>query len=304
MKRGIVIFLALLALVAAAILWLVLQKRNGQPAAERGAAARAADVRPATGSPAAGSRAAGSRVDSNLLLTASSETEISLLLEQSDGRARLDASLAELMVPIPEGDLLEDWRWLVGEKAEIFRITVFGDMLVADPSGRLHWLDIGRGAYEKLPVYRDTWLPDFYFVAPEVIYAPILLELRAQDYALAEGEVYDWIKSPMVGGGYTKNNVQRGPIRAVVAFAGRLAQRKASGSPLPAEMAPASNAQFRVIVSAEGQYSMSPLEVDLPPGWTDAGKKGTAQECMDYIQKTWKDPRSKSQQDPEPAGGS
>ena len=304
MKRGIVIFLALPALVAAAILWLVLQQRNGQPAAARGAAARAAAVRPATGSPAAGSPATGSRVDSNLLLTASSETEISLLLEQDDGRARLDAALSELLVPIPEGDLLEDWRWLVGDQAEIFKITVFGDMLVAEPSGRLHWLDIGRGAYEELPVYRDTWLPDFYFVAPEVIYAPILLELRAQDYALAEGEVYDWIKSPMVGGGYTKNNVQRGPIRAVVAFAGRLAQRKASGSPLPAEMAPASNAQFRVIVSAEGQYSMSPLEVDLPPGWTDAGKKGTAQECMDYIQKTWKDPRPKSLQDGKPGTGS
>lgn len=243
----------------------------------------------------AGSPAAGSLADENLLLAAS-EPEIRLMLTENGGRARLDNALAELLVEPPEGDLLEDWRWLVGDQAEVFKVTVFGDMLLADPAGKLYWLEIGRGTYQQLPAFRDSWLPDFYFLAPELIHAPVLHELRAQDYALSPGEVYDWIKSPMIGGTYSKNNVQRGPIKAVITFAGRLAKRRDAGSPPAGEAAPPSSALFQVIVNDEGQYSMMPAENELPPGWRDGGKKGTSQECIDYIEKVWTDMRPKSLQ--------
>jgi MbtH protein len=282
MSRGTAFFFTVLALLVATVLWLVWRTKSGAAPGFPPATAQSTNARPAAARPA----------PENLLLAARGEAEIGVLLSQPGGKARLDDALAELLVEPPEGDLLEDWRWLVGDKARIFKVTVFGDMLLADPNGQLHWLDIGHGVYEELPATRDGWLPAFYFIAPQVIHKEVLRELRAQDYALSDGELYDWIKAPMIGGTYTANNVQRGPIRAVIAFAGRLAKRKATGAPIAGEKNQSSNAQFRVVVNDQGQYSMMPVENELPPGWRDGGKTGTSQECVDYIQKVWKQPQS------------
>lgn len=40
---------------------------------------------------------------------------------------------------------------------------------------------------------------------------------------------------------------------------------------------------YSVIANNMGQYSMRPLHTRLPFGWTDVGKSGTRQECLDYI---------------------
>jgi MbtH protein len=48
---------------------------------------------------------------------------------------------------------------------------------------------------------------------------------------------------------------------------------------------------FRVVVNHEEQYSIWPDYRDLPLGWRDAGKTGTRQECLAYIEDVWKDMR-------------
>lgn len=51
------------------------------------------------------------------------------------------------------------------------------------------------------------------------------------------------------------------------------------------------NTIFNVVVNHEEQYSIWPADRELPLGWKEAGKSGTKQECLDYIEKVWTDMR-------------
>jgi len=48
---------------------------------------------------------------------------------------------------------------------------------------------------------------------------------------------------------------------------------------------------YKAVINHEGQYSIWPAARDNPLGWTDAGKFGTKQECLDYIGEVWTDMR-------------
>jgi len=48
---------------------------------------------------------------------------------------------------------------------------------------------------------------------------------------------------------------------------------------------------YRAVMNHEEQYSIWPAEKDLPLGWKDAGKTGTKQECLSYIEEVWTDMR-------------
>ena len=45
------------------------------------------------------------------------------------------------------------------------------------------------------------------------------------------------------------------------------------------------------VVNHEGQYSIWPADRPLPPGWTEAGIRGTEQDCLAFIERTWVDMR-------------
>ena len=50
-------------------------------------------------------------------------------------------------------------------------------------------------------------------------------------------------------------------------------------------------APFRVVVNHEGQYSLWFADRELPPGWSEAGKAGTKEECLAYVEQVWTDMR-------------
>jgi MbtH protein len=52
--------------------------------------------------------------------------------------------------------------------------------------------------------------------------------------------------------------------------------------------------EYKVVVNHEEQYSIWPSHRDNPPGWTDAGKRGSRRECLDHINTVWTDMRPKS----------
>lgn len=57
---------------------------------------------------------------------------------------------------------------------------------------------------------------------------------------------------------------------------------------------------YRVVVNHEEQYSVWPADKPLPPGWSDAGKAGTKDDCLAHIEKVWTDMRPLSlRQEPE-----
>jgi MbtH protein len=57
---------------------------------------------------------------------------------------------------------------------------------------------------------------------------------------------------------------------------------------------------YRVVVNHEEQYSVWPLDRELPLGWRDAGKVGSRAECLEFIGAVWTDmrPLSIRRQDP------
>ncbi len=48
---------------------------------------------------------------------------------------------------------------------------------------------------------------------------------------------------------------------------------------------------YRVVVNGEEQYSIWPMDRENDLGWSDEGKTGTKQECLDYIESVWVDMR-------------
>jgi MbtH protein len=48
---------------------------------------------------------------------------------------------------------------------------------------------------------------------------------------------------------------------------------------------------LKVVVNDEEQYSIWPVDRANAPGWRDAGKTGTKDECLSWIKEHWTDMR-------------
>ena len=51
------------------------------------------------------------------------------------------------------------------------------------------------------------------------------------------------------------------------------------------------NAIYKVVVNSEEQYSIWSVDRENPPGWRDAGKRGSKADCLAYIKEVWVDMR-------------
>jgi MbtH protein len=49
--------------------------------------------------------------------------------------------------------------------------------------------------------------------------------------------------------------------------------------------------RFLVVVNDEEQYSLWPDYKEIPQGWRTAGKQGSKEECLAYIESVWTDMR-------------
>ena len=51
------------------------------------------------------------------------------------------------------------------------------------------------------------------------------------------------------------------------------------------------NTGYRVVINHEEQYSVWPVELDVPKGWKAVGNRRTLDRCMAYIEEVWTDMR-------------
>jgi MbtH protein len=49
--------------------------------------------------------------------------------------------------------------------------------------------------------------------------------------------------------------------------------------------------EYMVVVNHEEQYSIWPARREIPAGWKQVGKKGTKQDCLNWIKQNWTDMR-------------
>lgn len=54
---------------------------------------------------------------------------------------------------------------------------------------------------------------------------------------------------------------------------------------------PENNTIYAVVVNHEEQYSIWPVGREIPLGWQEAGKQGSKDECLAYIESVWTDMR-------------
>lgn len=54
------------------------------------------------------------------------------------------------------------------------------------------------------------------------------------------------------------------------------------------------DASYVVLVNEEGQHSLWPVGIDVPPGWDTTFGSDTRQACLDHIERTWTDMRPRS----------
>ena len=117
---------------------------------------------------------------------------------------------------------------------------------------------------------------------------------------LGEEEVYSWRHSPMLGGAEEAENVDVVSLRVHVAFAGGVAKQlkdlppgtkidRFSFEPMGAREGGEEPTVWEVVVNDAGQYSIWPAGQQVPNGWKLVGKRGSQQECLDYIAEVWTD---------------
>lgn len=54
------------------------------------------------------------------------------------------------------------------------------------------------------------------------------------------------------------------------------------------------DARYQVLRNDEDQYSLWPVDLDVPAGWHRAGKEGTKEECSAFVDEVWTDMRPRS----------
>jgi MbtH protein len=53
-------------------------------------------------------------------------------------------------------------------------------------------------------------------------------------------------------------------------------------------------AQFLVFINDEGQYSLWPILVDVPDGWTKVYGEESRKDCLEFIETNWTDLKPRS----------
>ncbi|MFI9272172.1 MbtH family protein [Kitasatospora sp. NPDC052896] len=54
------------------------------------------------------------------------------------------------------------------------------------------------------------------------------------------------------------------------------------------------NTVYQVLCNDEEQYSLWPVDIEVPAGWRTVGKEGTEAECSAYVDEVWTDMRPRS----------
>ncbi|WP_051065436.1 non-ribosomal peptide synthetase [Nocardiopsis potens] len=71
----------------------------------------------------------------------------------------------------------------------------------------------------------------------------------------------------------------------------RRASAAPDGEPAPRTPGEGGGPTYAVVVNAEGQYSVWPVQRPVPEGWRAEGPQGTREQCLDHIEAVWADMR-------------
>ena len=105
--------------------------------------------------------------------------------------------------------LLANWSWLLPERFTAWIMNRFGDLFIVLDDGTVHMLDVGCGSLKKVAESRDEFAVkiDEDDNANEWLMIPLVDRLVASGITLQAGQCYGFRQPPILGGGYSIDNV-------------------------------------------------------------------------------------------------
>lgn len=106
--------------------------------------------------------------------------------------------------------LLEEWRWLVPQDAQVFLVSSLGDLFLGDGEERIYWLDAGAARLTQVA----NSMEEFKRLMPQPDrvkewFVPQLVgDLMASGKRLAPGECYSYKVPPMLNGRMEVDNFE------------------------------------------------------------------------------------------------
>jgi len=123
--------------------------------------------------------------------------------------------------------LLEDWRWLIDDEAQLIVVSALGDLFLRDTQGRILWLDVGTARLTQVAESSDefkmlmqqTEHTDEWFV-PQLIGDLIVSGKR-----LAAGQCYSYKVPPMLSGKMELDNFEPTDLLVHCSMFGQVARQ-------------------------------------------------------------------------------
>jgi len=111
--------------------------------------------------------------------------------------------------------LLDEWRWLLPPKFNIWLLTRTGDLFISLPDGSIHMLDVGAGELRRVADSRDDACAkiDKLGIAEEWLMIPVVDHLVASGRTLGPDQCYSYRMLPVLGGSYKAEDRVLLPIR-------------------------------------------------------------------------------------------
>jgi hypothetical protein len=124
-------------------------------------------------------------------------------------------------------DLLQDWRWLLGDPMQLLLVSAIGDMFLANPADEVFWLDTGTGQLQKIAASIDQFQQlrqqrenvDQWFI-PQLV-----VDLINSGVRLAPGQCYSYKNPPILGGQTEPSNFQPMDLSVHFSILGQIHQQ-------------------------------------------------------------------------------
>ncbi|HEV2455911.1 MAG TPA: T6SS immunity protein Tdi1 domain-containing protein [Verrucomicrobiae bacterium] len=121
-------------------------------------------------------------------------------------------------------DLLEDWRWLIGDSMRLLLVSAIGDMFLANQTGEVFWLDSGAGQLQRIASNHEEFQQlrqqpqnaDHWFMAR------LVGDLISGGTRLAPGQCYSYNVPPSLGGQMTASNFKPADLSVHFSILGQI----------------------------------------------------------------------------------
>ena len=120
-------------------------------------------------------------------------------------------------------EMRETWSWLLGDGMSPFMCATSGDVYFEAADGGIHWLDTGRGKFDRIADTRDAFLQAMRADGGEQwLMSSLVEELLDGGAVVGADQCFGYRVLPILGGRYDGDNMVPMAATAWYGFSGHL----------------------------------------------------------------------------------